>query len=337
MAEDSEKAYYREKIREKTDGTAWMPLPGPEWALAPDWSVFYDDISNPDQFNERFIESRVAIGGMASALKLFSFMFFMTVVVFIVDCIFYGNFFGDSISLAMMVVMICVTGAFFIIALIHSRPAPVRFNRQAQLVHVTTLPKREVITVPWNEVQAFIHFSRDLSGWYNLKLLFPVRKPDKNNKINEPLEVPGDISSVDKVFPTAALKRWEFIRAYMEGGIHALNIDEELKEKGELIKPTGFSNDIEAQTLTSKLWRFAERILVYPLYFEKLLKQREANFRWPEEVEQLCAPDADLSNLNTRPIPSHKDMYYLLDQRKGIIWGTPETFRAQGHAVKREA
>jgi len=77
-----DKAYYQDKIWEKTDDMAWMPLPGPEWALTPDWAVFYDDLSNREQFNERFIESRVAIGGMASALKLFSFMFFFLVVSF---------------------------------------------------------------------------------------------------------------------------------------------------------------------------------------------------------------------------------------------------------------
>ena len=74
MTEEKEKAYYLDKIREKTEGFTWMPLPSPEWALAPDWAGFYDDISCPEQFNERFIESRVAIGGMASALKLFSFI-----------------------------------------------------------------------------------------------------------------------------------------------------------------------------------------------------------------------------------------------------------------------
>lgn len=337
MTEEKGKKYYQRKIRKKTEGIAWMPLPELDWALTPDWAVFFDDISNQEQFNERFIESRVAIGGMASALKFFAFTFVLIVVIFTWGGVSGDIDFSDLSMQVMGVVVVFCTGAFFIIALTHSRPAPVRFNRQAQLVHVTTLPKRDVVTVPWKDVQPFIHFDRDLSGWYNLKLLFPYRQPDRNSKSDEPLEVPGDISGVDKVFPTAPLKRWEFIRAYMEGGLSALQIDKELEKKGELIKPTGFSNDIEAMTFTTKLWRIVEKGLIYPAYLEKLVKQREADFRWPEEVERLCAPDADLSHLDTSPITAHKDKYYLLDEKRGIIWGTAEDFRASGHAVKRNS
>lgn len=323
-----DKAYYQDKIWEKTDDMAWMPLPGPEWALTPDWAVFYDDLSNREQFNERFIESRVAIGGMASALKLFSFMFFFLVVSFTWGGISGDIDFSDIWMVVIAVVSVLTLGLFFVISLTNSKPAPVRFNRQAQLVHVTTLPKREVITVPWREVQPFIHFSRDTSGWHNLKLLFPVIKPDKKKNNNEPLEVPGAFASVDWVQVGTALKRWEFIRAYMEGGLENINIANGDKN-AKLEKPSGFSSDYSRKKFLDHAWEFTEKVLIFPFYFENMLKRREANFRWPEEVERLCAPGADLSDLDTRPIRSHKNTYYIIDKSKGFVWGTPEEIKAQ--------
>ena len=328
MTKDKGKAYYQDKIREKTDDMAWMPLPGLDWALAPDWAVFYDDISNREQFNERFIESRVAIGGMASALKLFAFSFFFVVIFLIWGSVSGDLDFSDALGIGIAVVMVLTTGAFFIIALTHSRPAPVRFNRQAQLVHVTTLPKREVVTVPWREVQPFIHFSRDTSGWYNLKLLFPVRSQDKNKNNNEPLEVPGAFASVDWVQVGTALRRWDFIRAYMEGGLENINIANGDKN-AKLEKPSGYSSDYSRKKFLDHAWEFTEKVLIFPFYFENMLKRREANFRWPEEVERLCAPGADLSDLDTRPIRSHKNTYYIIDKSKGLVWGTPEEIKAQ--------
>lgn len=337
MKEEKGKTYYQRKIRQKTEGTAWMSLPDPEWSLTPDWAVFYDDISNHEQFNERFIESRVAIGGMASALKLFAFMFFFLVVSFL-----WGGVSGEiDFSDKWMVVIACssvlVFGIYFYLAFTNSKPAPVRFNRQAQLVHVTTLPKRDVVTVPWKDVQPFIHFDRDLSGWYNLKLLFPYRQPDRNSKRDDCLEVPGLFSTLDNTFLTEAVTRWEFIRSYMEGGLESIQPDKKAQERGDLNKLSGFTKEVIAgeEHLTTKLWYLIEKILVFPVYLERLVKKREADFRWPEEVERLCAPDADLSNLDTRPITSNKHMHYLLDEHKGIVWGTAEEFRAAGRAVKR--
>ncbi len=336
MTEEKVKSYYENKIREKTEGTAWMSLPSPDWALTPDWSVFYDDISSQEQFNERFIESRVAIGGMASALKLFAFMFFFLVVSFVWGGVSGDIDFSDGWMIAIAVVSVLIFGTYFFIAFTNSKPAPVRFNRQAQLVHVTTLPKRDVVTVPWKDVHPFIHFSRDTSGWYNLKLLFPVRKPDKNKKINEPLEVPGSFSSLDNTFPTEAISRWEFIRSYMENGLAGIQPDKKAADKGELDKLSGFTKEVIAgeEHFTTRIWYLIEIILVFPILLERIVKEREKNFRWPEEVERLCAPDADLSHLDTHPISSHKDRYYLLDEHKGIIWGTEDEFRARGFATK---
>ena len=50
--------------------------------------------------------------------------------------------------------------------------------------------------------------------------------------------------------------------------------------------------------------------------------QRKADaYQWPEEVERLCAPDADLSGYDTTPVKSRTDVYYVyrgMDQ--GIVF-----------------
>lgn len=323
-------AWFEAHLEKLRNDKRWMELPGIEQASTPDETVFFDDLSDVDQFNERFIESRVRQGALVSMTKLFVGILLILLMVFAFDALERGLSFGDLGWWAIVSASV-VNGLFVWLCFKDGYPTPVRFNRQAQLIHIVLLPSFKVVTVPWREVKPFINFRRDLWGSYNLELLFPYRQTVGKKTRNFPFKISGGFDGKDWVSAAGATLRFEFIRLYMEKGLEAIPIHEEARRKGALTKPSGKPRNDEPdfdKDPISYIWRvWLNRLLVFPYVIDRIMERREANFRWPEEVEKLCEEGADLSGIDTRPVVARTDEYYYVTPIGAPRFGTREELR----------
>ncbi|RQP29430.1 hypothetical protein DF156_25875 [Burkholderia ubonensis] len=110
------------------------------------------------------------------------------------------------------------------------------------------------------------------------------------------------------------MDRLEFIRRYMEHGLEAIQPDEQMRRLGRVRKPSGFLRS----TPNPDWWNlYVGRPFMHLLYWcatgpliDWWVARKRATLRWPEEVERLCAPDADLSAFDTTPVKSRTDIFY---------------------------
>ena len=323
-------AWFEAHLEKLRNDKRWMGLPGVDRASTPDETVFFDDLSDVEQFNDRFIESRVAEGGKTSLAKLFTSIFLMFIIVIIHDFYENGLVFNDF-GWWVVVTATAIYGFFVWGCYKFGYPTPVRFNRQAQLVHIVLAPSFKTVSVPWREVKPFICFQRDLWGSYNLELLFPYRQPVGKKTRNFPFKIQGGFCSSDWPLAYSAAMRFEFIRLYMEKGLDAIPISEVAREIGTLTRPSGHvrkdSPDFDKDPI-SYIWRvWLNRLLVFPYVIDRIMERREANFRWPEEVEKLCEQGADLSGIDTSPVVARTDEYYYITPIGAPRFGTREELR----------
>lgn len=317
-----------EKLR---NDKRWIEVPGLEHSSMPEDVVFFDDLSDRDQFNGRYIESRVRLGAMRSVAKLMTGIFIVLLIVVVGD-LFDKGIYIDDWGRWIMISALAIYGFFVWLCLKDGYPNIVRFNRQAQMVHVILVSSSKVESIPWRDVKPFLHFQRDLWGSYNLELLFPYRQPTGRKRTrNFPLRVTGGFDGKDWVAAYTAINRWEFIRLYMEKGLEAIPIHEEARRKGALTKPSGNPRNDEPdfdKDPISYIWRvWLNRLLVFPYVIDRIMERRETNFRWPEEVEKLCEEGADLSGIDTRPVVARTDEYYYVTPIGAPRFGTREELR----------
>ena len=319
-------AWFEAHLEKLRNDKRWMELPGVDRASTPDETVFFDDLSDADQFNERFIESRVRQGASVSMTKLFVGIWLGwilgSIMLLAEGRVSVDGFFIVSCSILTLFVWACFKYGY---------PNPIRFNRQAQLVHIVILPSFKVVTIPWREVRPFICFQRDLWGSYNLELLFPYRQTVGKKTRNFPFKISGGFCSSDWSLAYSAAMRFEFIRLYMEKGLDAIPISEVAREIGTLTRPSGHVRkdppDFDKDPI-SYIWRvWLNRLLVFPYVIDRIMERREANFRWPEEVEKLCEQGADLSGIDTSPVVARTDEYYYITPIGAPRFGTREELR----------
>ena len=301
----------------------WQELPPPGIAMWPGIRRSSDDISDRTQFNERFIESRVNTGRGAFFIQLCSMgisIFFLTLLY-----LFYLDFSSnepfrtvDLLGYGICIIFILILSFFAWLTIHTSSSDPVRFNRQAQVVQIPWgINGEECLTLPWREVHPFIEYDPISEGGYFLRLGFPL--PSGGPTLDGQLfTVPGGFDGSDFMSFSGALWRYEFIRRYMEEGLEAITPDPALVKKGMIRKPTGF--DAEVNEIDGWGFRLFYYTLYQPFYWltfgpliDWYLKRRERSFRWPEEVERLSAPGADLSGYDTTPVVARTDLFYRFD------------------------
>ena len=325
-------AWFERRLEKLRNDKRWMELPSIEHAVTPDGTTFFDDLSDHGQFNEQFIENRVDQGGKVSMTKLVAGIFLFALISFIFDFIDEGLVFDVwDFGFWIFLSVVLILGFFLLVCLRYGHPAPIRFNRQAQLVHVLLVPSFSVVSIPWREVRPFINFQRDVWGSYNLELLFPYRQPIGKKTRDFPFKISGGFCSSDWSMAYSAAMRFEFIRLYMEKGLDAIPISEEAKRMGTLTRPSGHVRkdppDFNKDPI-SYIWRvWLNRLLVFPYVIDRIMEKREVNFRWPEEVERLCEEGADLSGIDTRPVPARTDEYYYVTPIGATLYGTREQLR----------
>lgn len=192
----------------------------------------------------------------------------------------------------------------------------------------------KVVSLPWREVKPFL----EMGTVYGLDLFFPIpyqqlgdwKRIDFQRVFRDrPLEVPGNFDAHDSALHENLIMRLEFIRRYMEHGLEAIQPSPQAIANGELRVPSGFVHTKRtlAQKLTSPVaWAY---YLSAGPWVDAYIKKKADAYVWPEEVERLCAPGADLSGYNTTPVKAHRNLFY---RWRGMYAGF-ELVDAKGRAI----
>jgi len=306
---DEARALFAERTNNMDLRSDWGRLPPMDIPMHPSQVAFTDDLTDSRFCNERFIESRVAEGNISAGLSIIGTMhnifFFGSIAYFVTERTFSYILliayllFGVAFCLNMIRLMIKVIPLSF-----------VRFNRQAQLVHRWGGGKGnlQMLSLPWREAVPFTNLvGASMGGSTLLNLLFPT--PDGIEDIGQPIAVSGALRFGDGGI-TGNLDRLEFLRRYMAHGLGAVQPRADLYTS----KLTGY-DPVPAPDGGIFYWFFylGNRSIYYfgggPL-ISLLIRRAVDNYRWPEEVERLCAEGADLSGIDTTPVEAHPNLFY---------------------------
>jgi len=297
-----------------------IPLPNITLAMNPDKVCFHDDISDKEQFNDRFIESRVHEGMAAFILYLAAMMHNVILLTIIATCT-YEIINGELKVVKFIIlsaIMYSVVSFWSYIAFKIASPYPIRFNRQAQMVHYP-VSDTEVISLPWREAIPFTRLSRTATGSHNLMLVFP--NPNNPGVPDNPnvLETSVGFDSIDFSSAHANYERLEFIRRYMESGLNEIQPCQALIDTGHVRKPTGYEvpRKFKDGPIFFIIYESVKHIFYWlgtgPLV-DRWIRNKVRNYKWPEEVERLCAKGADLSGIDNTPVKSQTDIFYEFDE-----------------------
>lgn len=297
---------FQQLLKNLENDPNWQRLPDIRIAMAPHQARFSDDLSDRTLFNDRYIESRVLVGKMAFALRLTCAGFLASLIILVVaitNGVQAGKSWGEAASPLWVISLLSVLLFVLAYRLAQAEPVFVRFNRQAQLVHVYR-GVNQTISVPWREVHPFTKFSASGDGKFSLTLVFRVGQSDLD-AVSGAFDIGDESALVDN------LVRLEFLRRYMAEGLSAVQPDPAITPH----KPSGFS--AVATREEGLLDYLIEKLVMRPGYYltggcwvDRYLLRREANVRWPAEVERLCAPGADLSSYDITPVQSRKGVYH---------------------------
>ena len=324
---------FEEALDEYKSKKSYIQLPDLDMAMHPNKIYFTDDISNKERFNEQFIESHVNEGMSAFAIYLMMGMHNVLLPSLIYVLFFLNGietdpvmYFGALVGYLMILTPLILTAKNF-------HPTPMRFNRQAQCIHIFWT-KTEVITFPWKIAVPFSAVGQTSSGHHSLVFMCPVPENAtfSGKEYFHSMEVPGAFDSSD-FWMSGNLKRLEFIRAYMEKGLSAIQPNQEAVKGGYTKKPSG-----HLATIDSKGYGLFEKVFYYllakPGYYlatgwlvDKWVQKRADAYVWPEEVEKLCREGANLSGIDTSIIVPRDDLFY------GEIQGQFTYFDRNGNEV----
>lgn len=290
----------------------WQHLPDIRVAMWPSQVSFADDLSDATLFNDRYMESRAFVGKMAFALYLTCGAFLATAIfsVIAITCDMLTNRdWREIVSLNWMLTLFSILMFFLAYGLFKLEPICVRFNRQAQLVHIYQRPG-EAMTSLWREVHPFTKFSPSGEGQLSLKLIFRTSPTDL-------AMAPGAFDLGDESALVDNLTRLEFLRRYMAEGLSAIQPDPQRTAN----PPSGFTRSVTFKD-DGLIDFLLAKLVVLPAYYlaggpliDRYLLRRAANLQWPAEVEQLCSPGADLSGYDTTPVQAHPDIFYRFNGR----------------------
>jgi len=314
-----------ETLQDYQNDSTTIPLPDINMAMHPGQVCFGNNVSDETMFNERFIESRVHEGMNTFVLYLAAMMhnaIFVTVFSYLIYDIVNSSLELSDLIFSLLVYAFAFIGPYFAFKI--ASLTPVRFNRQAQVIHYP-LSKNEVLTIPWRQAKPYMRLGRVASGSHNLMLIFPdPRNPGDPNNPNI-IETACAFDSSDYTVASGIYERLEFIRGYMEKGLDAIQPCQELIDGDMVHKPTGYE----------KPMKFKDHPFLAPLFFifrmffyilgtgplvDLWVKKQVRNFKWPDEVVSMCAEGAELSGMDTKPVKAQTERFYEFHGISDLIY-----------------
>jgi hypothetical protein len=316
--------------KEKNKGSVGE-LPPLDIAMFPSDVALDIDINNQKKFNDRFLEQ--PIYSRASGLEKIILGFHNGMALLIaLNLAFTTTSITDGFTVYFITLLFIAPFIYlFIFNIGKAKAGRIRYNRQAQLVHIDN-GKGHVAHIPWRHVRVLNNIGiapasimlfcapRSRADTERYKLLIRGNpNPPHLDKIWGIYSFGISLKSTDSISVAANLQRLEFIRRYMEHGIKAIQPHPDLTSKGLLADPERSDDPKQIYNAGGFL-----KYVLYPLnriwhYFcfgpllDRWARRSVEGFEWNEEVKNLCGPSPDLRGLNTRPVKSRTDVYYRPD------------------------
>lgn len=292
---------------------AVLRLPDSSIGLFPGQIDFEQDPSVPVQWNDRFIEFRQSVKDWSIGLSIVTLIHHVLLIGVV------GVFSGPTVGSGeeMFVFFFLALYLFWLVYTVYrftsSVPMLMRFNRQAQLAHFRDA-NGAVATVPWRQLRAYIRcfgiYSEDSCQRYRSMFFLEFLFVDPNfpSHTGEPaVRVVEDFATPEDGLADC-LSHYEKIRQYMERGPEALRSWQEPAGRSETATDTAFG---------WVLLRFLGLVLHLaaggPL-IRYWAARKDARRGWPEDVERLCAPGAELTGFDTQPVRSQEGAFYTVEE-----------------------
>lgn len=309
-------------------------LPGLDIAMWPNAVDCDIDVSNPEKFNDRFIElpSETRASGFEKWFIAAHNLLFSTILI---TSFFDPRSWWSSLVTYGIVAVIFWPLIYFVTFRLGSEGSSggVRYNRQAQLVHIDD-GQGHVSHIPWRHVVPFVSIGvgpaslmrlcapqpHAYSAYYDvLAIGHDDAERERLQSLREligPFNVRVSMTEIDHVNVRRNLQRLEFLRRYMSDGIAAIQPNPQRVASGRLVRPEDYDNP---RNILAGGW--VAKFLLYPLdrafhYFtfgpwlDKRARACVERFKWTQEVVDLCGPNPDLRGLDTRPIKPRTDIFY---------------------------
>ena len=296
--------YYLELLQRMGSKSKYSVLPPIDVAMW-DEDVYLDtDISDSKHYNDVFIEPNVMPGLRSWTLQIALIGHNMMLSLLII--IFYEQGLKglDVFTFLFYLVFLLVVLLFMFL-----KNDIIRFNRQAQMIHMTD--GNSSISFPWREVQGFLLSEFGVDGRNDIILALPYQVEGLlDDSIHyDPFNFSGAFDERDLYSTISSIRRYEFIRRYMEKGLKAIQ-----PNKPNPRIASGFSVNIPKPIIWFAIpfnW-FTLKPLV-----DKWFIHRAATMKWPEEIEALCKPGADLTGYDTGVVKSRPDLFYRVSYEHG--------------------
>ncbi|QEM82118.2 hypothetical protein [Halomonas binhaiensis] len=317
MTEPSDRADFEAQLDEYRQHNEFSELPGLDVSMWSEDVVFHDDLSEVRYYNPIFIDHRIDNPSRFRFLMVILFFFHNVSLLTLL----WGLFTGKDFSFGeVLFLMICPAFAWvlFLAEWFGARTGGVRFNRQAQMVHIGQVGG--AISVPWKSVKPF--FNHGVHGG-DLRLFFPwpnVMIKHDGTKENfrykddkKPLTIYGAMDWRDTGID-GSLLRLEFYRRFMEEGFEAVQPNPEKVETSAIRPPSEVQQSqpehgVLLHWILTPIAKLGSILAGGPL-IDSFLRKQAQKFKWPEEIERLCSPGADLSGIDTTPVKPRKDIFY---------------------------
>ncbi|CAG9191905.1 conserved hypothetical protein [Paraburkholderia tropica] len=287
-----------------------LALPRPSLAMWPGDVKLWTDINDSNFYNEQYIETHFLAETNVSTAYLASTWHIIALTALIAIWIVDQKFPFYAIPFELLA--LSLFGVFLLAIKMPS--GRIRFNHKTQLVHFFW--GKILISVPWRNAHPFSRIVR--LGSVDLDIFFPTG-PYAESAKSEIIPVTGNFDVADAGLDSA-FYRWEFIRRYMECGLAAIAPPEHPEPGFEPRKASGHFRK------TFDIFYY----LGFGFLIDRWAAYWNARFRWPEEVERLCQPDADLSGYDTSPVTTSTTRFYRFDLRQGGYY----ICDAQGNALR---
>lgn len=301
MSAPSEKPHkprrsFQEELTRLKNHKDRLALPHPSIAMWPGDVEFWDDISDPALFNERYMESHYQAECGSAYAYMVSTWHTVVLIATIAACISDRGI--SFLTLSVELVALGLLSSF--LWMINLPSGRIRFNRQAQRVHF--FYGKKLITVPWRDAYPFAKIVQ--LGSVDLDIYFPTGSYADQTK-SEIIGIYGNFDRTDNTLDSS-FYRFEFIRRYMEDGLAAIAPSTTPKPGFYISKPSGYPRSRD-------VFYYAG----FGFLIDRWVARCNARFRWPEEIERRCRPDADLSGIDTTPVVTSKTLYYRFDLKGG--------------------
>ncbi|CAG9191893.1 conserved hypothetical protein [Paraburkholderia tropica] len=301
---------FEEELARLKNNKDRLALPRPSLAMWAGDAKFWTDTSDSSCFNSQYIESHFLAESNVSNAYVISTWHTAALIATTAGCISIHKVSFLVLS-GELFALLLLSPFLLAIALPSGR---VRFNRQAQLVHF--FAGKKLITVPWRDANPFVQIVR--FGSVDLDIFFPTG-PYADSAKSEIIPVTGNFDVADAGLDSA-FYRWESIRRYMECGLAAIAPPEHPEPGFEPRKASGHFRK------TFDIFYY----LGLGFLIDRWAAYWNARFRWPDEVERLCQPGADLSGYDTSPVTTSTTRFYRFDLRQGGYY----ICDAQGNALR---